>query len=52
MLVKYSLKALAISSVEVILESLIFNSFTMLSLADQPNKSLIVFHASLGLFFW
>jgi hypothetical protein len=31
MLVNYSLKTLAISSVEVILESLIFNSFTIVS---------------------
>ena len=52
-LVKYSLKSLAISCMEVILKPSIFSSFMVVSLEDRPNKSLIVFHASLRfLFCW
>ena len=49
-LIKYSLKASDISSGKLMVTSLIFNSFTTERVADRPNRLLIVFQASLGLF--
>ena len=51
MSVKYVLKALAISSGEVIFVSLNFNSFTTVLPGERPSKLLIVFQASFGLLF-